>query len=218
MKKNYFRFLKMLPLLCAFTILEAKADESSQTQIVKELVYKEFHDPGYVYFLTEKGKELEAAFYYRFITYEQIEKWSVGEKFELVIDANKGVGVRHKSEAEFFKVVFARPDNPIGLLEKTCLETAVTTLDIAGCFHQSAERWRRESDYLFRELSTSASKTVFGQLSDARTKWLAYEASLMDSFYTYGQEQGGSIMKIHSASLKSELAQSFYYQTVRFFE
>lgn len=218
MKRWYRCFLLVLSFLFAFAASNAGAEEASQTLVIKELVYKEFHDPGYVYFQTEAGKELEAAFYYRFISFEQIEKWDRGEKFELVIDAGNGIGVRRKSDAELFKVVFVPEDNPIELLEKACLETAMTTLDIAGCFHQSAERWNGESDYLFDELSQSASETVFTQLSEAKTKWLAYKASLMDSFYTYGQEQGGSIMRIHSASLNSELSQSFFYQTVRFFE
>ncbi|WP_120496888.1 lysozyme inhibitor LprI family protein [Kiloniella sp. EL199] len=218
MKRRYGSFLKVFSLLFVFTIFEGKAEESSKTLVVGELVYKEFHDPGYVYFQTEQGKKLEAAFYYRFITFEQIEKWTRGENFELVIDDRKGVGVRRKSDHGFFKVVFARPDNPIHLLEKACLDTAMTTLDIAGCYYQSAERWGRESDYLFRELSRSVSKAVLAQLSDAKMKWLAYEASLMDGFYKYGEEQGGSIMRIHNASLKSELSQSFFYQIVRFLE
>ncbi len=94
----------------------------------------------------------------------------------------------------------------------------MTTLDIAGCIHQSAGHWNGESDYLFHELSQTASKTMYTQLSDARKKWLSYETSLMDSFFTHGQEQGGTIMRIHSASLRRELARSFFYQTVRFLE
>ena len=216
MRVKYWYFLTVFFLL--FAISGVKAEEKSEILIVGELVYKEFHDPGYVYFQTQENKEIEAAFYYRFISFEQIEKWTVGEKFERVLDAKKGAGIHRMAEGTFFKVVFAPEDNPIELLEKACLETALSTLDIAGCFHQSAERWNGESEYLFDELSQTASKTVYTQLSDARKKWLAYETSLMDSFYTYGQEQGGTIMRIHSASLRRELARSFFYQTVRFLE
>ncbi len=203
---------------CLAPFHAALADGVSSIEVLEELTFNEFHDPGYIYFTASDGRKLEAGFYYRLISYEEIEKWGQDEKIELVITQNKGLLIRRKLTSKSFKVVFLGDENPLEKLEKNCLETAMSTLDISGCYHQSSTLWLNEGNYLYRELIKNSSDKLSTRLAETRIRWEEYENSLMESFYFHAQEQGGSIMKIQAASLKSQLAQSHFYQLVSFYE
>ncbi len=203
--------------LTIFTPLSSMGSETQAHENAVTLRFKAFHDPGYLYFSDKEGKEVEAGFFYRFITFEMVDTWEAGEEFLLFINPDIGVGIKRIVDGTIYKAIFAS-DNPIDRAEASCLSKAISTLDISGCYYESRSHWLREIDFLMNELRRSSSESLVSELSAAEQSWQGYETDLMNSFYIHAEEQGGSIKKIQAAALQSELMKSRYKQLLSFFE
>lgn len=172
-------------------------------------------DPG-KYILKHDGKTISVFHYYQTILSDEIYSIQAGEKFKVVIDKQKGMGLLRLKNNKHHKVwIFG--DTPIDHRVDTCLETAMTTLSISGCFNEAATAWQFEFDYHYNRLMNTFDDDRKSALVKYKLQWEELIKNKQSLHFKHYQKTSGTMKKFEIAeaiaTLKKQMAMSLaiYY-------
>lgn len=197
---------------CAYAqeLNPATIDNEAGLEIVEDnVMYLEFHDPGWMKLKLSDGAETEAYFYYELIDYEEIDRWQENELIEIAISAKQGLGIVRKQNGQFYKVFFdASEHHPIDALEGACLGETISTLDVSICYYESGDRWEKEQqvviDYILNRQWEGWEELKDG-LVKSQKSWQQYMSNHSDAYASFARTVEGTKYNYNSAMLKSEL-------------
>jgi len=177
--------------------------------------FEENKDPG-KYILKHDGKIISVSHYYQTIMSDEIYSVQAGEKFKVVIDKQNGMGLLRLKNNTLHKVwIFG--NTPIDYRVDTCLETAMTTLSISGCFNASAKAWQFEFEYHFNRLMNTFDDDRKSALLKYKLQWDELIKNKQSLHFKHYQKTGGTMKKFEIAeaiaTLKKQMAMSLaiYY-------
>lgn len=186
-KNKFWNLIKATNLItvCLTVIISTTAALAERQVVMENLVFINFHDPGWMTLEGPDDVVLEPNFYYKLIPYEVVGEWRPGEKFNIVFDDDPaiGLGILRQDTDQFYKVVFDYKDHPLLRLEKECVrDREGTMIAVTTCAAKVADNWRSEQYSLISYLRGLSSARQMEAIDESQVEWEKY-ADRRDAIY-----------------------------------
>jgi uncharacterized protein YecT (DUF1311 family) len=163
-------------------------DELTTTPIT--YTFKESHDPGWMILVDNDGNEIIAEFFYEFISYEEIKKWSNGDKLYLVEDEELGVGLKRNNEGKLYKIIFSVHDHPINKINNNCSPNEQSTMGYTYCKDKETNFWRIENNYIYDYLLNTSDEEEKISLKKSQEAWVKYKDTHLETLKIFQKDAG----------------------------
>ena len=202
---SVFSALTSLPIL-------AVADNDVEI-IISNASYMEFRDPGWLKIKTTNAY-YEAAFFYDFISYDDISEWKEGESIHIIFKPSFGFGIQRVSDNKLYKLLFSTNNHPYQLKYDQCQKNGYS----ANCYTQFRTRIESDYNYFYDYILSYASPNLKPEVIKLNSYLQLLPNKYLSAFGIYADETGGTIHSLTAASsrlsmekLKFDLITDFLY-------
>lgn len=201
--------------LCAFSSTAA-AERNEELIDVKEAAFYGMQDGVDIFNVrAEQGAEVRIKLFPGSLDRASINDWQAGKNIMIAYSPSRGGGIREK-DGRFRKATFLS-GGPIEMLQAECLEEAMSTMGISGCYEQSAERWETEIKVMLKYAEEAMPADSAEAFRRVHSSWLEYKSDVFAAMRTTeGARMGGTITIIEHAALASGMRKRLTLNLQRF--
>ena len=156
--------------------------------------------------LDDQGQVITAWFFYKFISYEDVKTWELGEKIDLVYNKKMGFGLRRKKTDMFYKVILVNEYDPIESGQEACLNKAYSTADMLDCYRNAANQWKVEYNFIYNKLQNTLPDDLKAQIVALNTQLEQLAQRYFQTYKDFLWPPGDNIGTIKSIKMSETVA------------
>jgi uncharacterized protein YecT (DUF1311 family) len=232
----------LLLIFLAWPYVAFAENENKEHAFAQNVTLKDKTSDGWMDLVDKNGEEYHVAHFNEFVPdsiysnwtashdisfeknsdgdYEKVEtKVADGEKLQIVVTDNKGLGIREKGGDKVYKI-YAEGPELLDLVKRQCTSQpgASTTIGYSYCLSKPAYVMDDGYDYIYRRLSETSSEKQKKKLAGFHEAWKRMHKKFDEAHSFYAQKAGGTKYAVYAAEIEREMSRQRLDLIVRFFQ